>query len=231
MAAQVARGGPSTAERQIDANRGTAEARRSDGRHLVKQLRGDLDSVALKALERNRDSRYAAPSDLAADILRYLKHEPVAARPASALHRLRRYARRHRATVMAASALLLLLAGFSIVQSMDLRRITRERDRADRITDFMTGMFKVPDPGQARGSTVTAREILDKASNEMGKGLATDAEVRSQLMHVMARTYVNLGLYGRAHDLANRALDARLSFYGTNDRHTLESMSQLAFIL
>jgi non-specific serine/threonine protein kinase/serine/threonine-protein kinase len=216
---------------RIGADRGTAEARCSDSRHLVKQLRGDLDSIALKALERNRDNRYAAPSDLAADIFRYLKHEPVAARPASALYRLRRYVRRRRATVMVAGGLLLLLAGFSILQAVELRRIIRERDRADRITDFMTGMFKVPDPGQARGNSVTAREILDKASNEMRKGLAADAEVQSQLMHVMARTYVNLGLYGRAHDLAKRALDARLSFYGTNDRHTLESMSQLAFIL
>jgi eukaryotic-like serine/threonine-protein kinase len=81
-----------------------------------------------------------------------------------------------------------------------LRRITRERDRANRerdratrITDFMTGMFKVSDPSQARGNSVTAREILDKASNDMGTGLAKDPEVQSQMMQVMASTYQNLG--------------------------------------
>ena len=66
---------------------------------------------------------------------------------------------------------MLLLVGFAIVQAVELRRITRERDRADRITQFMTGMFKVPDPSEARGNTVTAREILDKASKEIDTSL------------------------------------------------------------
>ena len=76
---------------------------------------------------------------------------------------------------------MLLLAGFSVVQTFELRRITRERDRANRITDFMTGMFKVSDPSKARGNSITAREILDKASNDMEKGLAKDPEVQSQM--------------------------------------------------
>ncbi len=63
-----------------------------------------------------------------------------------------------------AAALVVLLAGFAVVEAVQLRRITRERDRASRITDFMTKMFKVSDPGEARGNQVTAREILDKAS-------------------------------------------------------------------
>src|SRR5208283_919984 len=102
-----------------------------------------------------------------------------------------------------------LLAAFSVLQAVELRRITHERDRANqerdratRITDFMTGMFKVSDPSQARGNSVTAREILDKASNDMRTGLARDPEVQSQMMQVMATTYSNLGLYSRAHDLA-----------------------------
>jgi non-specific serine/threonine protein kinase/serine/threonine-protein kinase len=77
-------------------------------------------------------------------------------------------------------------------------RISRERDRAARITDFMTGMFKVSDPSEARGNSVTAREILDKASKDMGAGLALDPEAQTQMMHVMASTYTNLGLYARA---------------------------------
>jgi hypothetical protein len=91
----------------------------------------------------------------------------------------------------------------------------------------MTGMFKVSDPSQARGNSVTAREILDKASNDMGTGLAKDPEVQSQMMQVMASTYENLGLYPRAHELAKRALDSRLSLLGPDDPKTLESMAQL----
>ena len=221
-----------------DSSARTADARGTEPRQLVSLLRGDLDWITMKALEKDRTRRYGAPSELAADIRRHLNHEPVEARPASAGYRLRKYARRHRVAVGAVAGLVLLLAAFSVLQALQLRRITRERDRATRerdratrITDFMTGMFKVSDPGEARGNSVTAREILDKASNDMQKGLAKDPEVQSQMTQVMASTYTNLGLYPRAHELAQRALDARLSLLGPDDPKTLESMAQLGWIL
>jgi eukaryotic-like serine/threonine-protein kinase len=214
-----------------DTSATTAEARGTEPKQLVSLLRGDLDWITMKTLEKDRVRRYGAPSELAADIRRYLNHEPIVARPASAGYRLRKYARRHRVAVGVAAGLVLLLAAFSVLQAVELRRITRERDRANRITDFMTGMFKVSDPSEARGNSVTAREILDKASNEMRTGLAKDPEVQSQMMQVMAHTYENLGLYARAHELAKRALDARLSFLGSDDPKTLESMTQLGWIL
>jgi eukaryotic-like serine/threonine-protein kinase len=117
---------------------------------------------------------------------------------------------------------MLLLAGFSVVQTFELRRITRERDRANRITDFMTGMFKVSDPSKAHGNSITAREILDKASNDMEKGLAKDPEVQSQMTQVMASTYTNLALYPRAHELAKRALGSRESLLGPDNPKTLQ---------
>ncbi len=215
-----------------------AEARATEPHQLINLLRGDLDWITMKALEKDRARRYGTPSELAADLRRYLNHEPVLARPASAGYRVRKYVRRHRVAVGVAAGLILLLASFVGVQAVQLRRITRERDRANRerdratrITDFMTGMFKVSDPSQARGNSVTAREILDKAANDMSKGLAKDPEVQSQMMQVMASTYTNLGLYARAHELAKRALDARLSLLGPDDPKTLESMNQLGWIL
>jgi non-specific serine/threonine protein kinase/serine/threonine-protein kinase len=83
----------------------------------------------------------------------------------------------------------------------------------------------------SRGNSVTAREILDKASKEIRTGLAKDSKVQSQLMRVMAQTYSNLGLYPRAYDLAKRALDARLSALRPNNPKTLDSMMQLGWIL
>ena len=232
--------GPSTkvgADRETAA--ATAEVRSTEPRQLVRVLRGDLDWITMKALEKDRARRYGAPSELAADdIVRYLKHEPVGARPASAGYKLQKYARRHRAAVLAAAGLVLLLAAFTVLQTLQLRRITRERDRATherdratRITDFMTGMFKVSDPSEARGNSVTAREILDKASKETGTGLAKDPEVQAQMMQVMATTYLNLGLNARAHELAKHALDARMNLLGPNDAKTLESMNQLGRVL
>jgi eukaryotic-like serine/threonine-protein kinase len=221
-----------------DTSQGTAEARGTEPRQLVSTLRGDLDWIAMKALEKDRARRYGTPSELAADIRRYLNHEPVVARPASVRYQVRKYARRHRVAVGVAAGLVLVLAAFSVLQTVQLRRITlerdranRERDRANRITDFMTGMFKVSDPSQARGNSVTAREVLDKASNDLGAGLAKDPEAQSQMIGVMASTYQNLGLYPRAHELAKRALDSRLSLLGPANQKTLESMTQLGFIL
>ena len=215
----------------------TAHARGTEPSHLVSLLRGDLDWIAMKALEKDRARRYGTPSELAADIQHYLKHEPVIARPASAVYRAQKYVRRHRITVSAVAALVLLLAGFGVLQTVGLRRITRERDRANRerdratrITDFMTNMFKVSDPGESRGNTVTAREVLDKASSNMATGLAKDPEVQSQMMRVMADTYGNLGLYKRAEELAKRSLDSRTNLLGPNDPKTLESMAQLGWL-
>jgi tetratricopeptide (TPR) repeat protein len=210
---------------------GTAQARGTEPAQLVSLLRGDLDWIAIKALEKDRARRYGTPSELAADLQRYLNHEPVIARPARTGYRLQRYLRRHRVGVAVAAVLILLLAGFAALQAVQLRRITRERDRATRITDFMTGMFKVSDPSEARGNTVTAREILDKASNELETGLAKDPEVQAQMMQVMATTHENLGLYSHADNLAKRALHARQRLLGPDDPKTLESMTQLGGIL
>ncbi len=221
-----------------DTSRASAQVRGTVPNQLARLLRGDLDWITMKALEKDRTRRYGAPSELAADIRRYLNHEPVVARPASVGYRLRKYSRRHRVAMGAAAGLVLLLATFFVLQASELRRITRERDRANRerdratrITDFMTGMFKVSDPSEARGNSVTAREILDKASKDMGTGLAKDPEVQAQMMEVMAQTYLNLGLYPRAHELAKSALDARMELHGQDDPKTLESMTQFGWIL
>jgi serine/threonine protein kinase/tetratricopeptide (TPR) repeat protein len=223
---------PSTRLRALGEQSGIAAHNRgTDPARLARQLRGDLDLITLGALEKDRSRRYSTPSELAADIGRYLRHEPVLARPGSAVYRARKYIRRHRIGVAVAATVAILLVSFAVTQAFELRRITRERDRADRITTFMTDMFKVSDPNESRGNSVTAREILDKASKDIRTGLAKDSEVQSQLMRVMAQTYSNLGLYPRAYELAKRALDARLSALGPNDPRTLDSMTQLGWIL
>src|SRR6516225_10526883 len=163
-------------------SKAVAGARGTEPRHLVSLLHGDLDWITIKALEKDRARRYATPSELAADIGRYLNHEPVTARAASTGYRLWKYVRRHSMGVAVAAGLVLLLAGFAVMQAAQLRRTTRERDRANRVTDFMTSMFKVSDPSEARGNSITVREILDKASKDIDRGLANDPELQAQMM-------------------------------------------------
>ena len=223
---------PSTKIRmEKESSTGTAEMRGTEPKQLASLLHGDLDCITIKALEKDRARRYGTPSELAADITRNLRNEPVVARPASRGYRLRKYVRRHRVVVATAGALAILLVAFAVMQAVQLRRITRERDRANRITDFMTNMFKVSDPSEARGNSITAREILDKASKEIDTGLAKDPETQAQMMHVMGKVYDKLGLYSRAQSLLTRAVDIRRRVLGPQNPDTLMSMTGLGWTL
>jgi non-specific serine/threonine protein kinase/serine/threonine-protein kinase len=222
---------PSTKLSSDPAAAAIAEKRSTDPRQLANMLRGDLDWITLKALERDRTRRYGTPAELAADLGRYLRNEPVIARPPTLVYRTKKYVQRHKFGVAAATAATLLLVAFGVMQAIQLRRTTRERDRADRVTKFMTGMFKVSNPSEARGNAVTAREILDKSSKDIETGLRKDPALQAQLMETMAQTYAGLGLYGRAQDLVEHTHAIQSSLFGERKRETLASESYLAQLL
>ncbi len=223
---------PST---RVSTNRDTstarAEARSTEPRQLVTLLRGDLDWITLKALEKDRERRYGTPSELGADVERYLENRPIEARPASTAYRVRKYVRRHAVGVGVGLGAVALLMAFAVTQAVELRRITRERDRADRITGFMTDMFKVSDPSEARGNSITAHEILDRSSKQIDTGLARDPELQAQMMDVMGEVYGNLGLYGRAQVLLTQAVAIRRRLLGASHPQTLSSMDDLGWTL
>jgi eukaryotic-like serine/threonine-protein kinase len=208
-----------------------ATARGTEPKQLVSLLRGDLDWIAMKALEKDRSRRYATVSELAADIARYLSHEPVMARPASVPYRLSKYVRRHRIGVAVAGVIVALLVTFGLAQSLQLRKTTRERDRADRIAEFMTAIFKVSDPSERVGNTVTAREILDKASKDIDTGLSKDPELQARMMHVMGRAYMMLGLQPQAQSLFERSIRVGYLALGREDPETLRTMNDLSWTL
>jgi serine/threonine protein kinase len=220
---------PST---KVSANRDTstarAEARGTEPGQLVTLLKGDLDWITLKALEKDRERRYGTPSALGTDLERYLENRPVEARPASAVYRLRKYVRRHAVGVAVASGAAVLLIAFALMQTAELHRITRERDRANRITEFMTSMFKVSDPSEARGNSITAREILDKSSKEIDTGLAKDPELRAQMLLVMGTVYQKLGLYAQAESLLAQSIDIRNRILGPEHPDTLKSKERMS---
>ncbi|MFZ1137931.1 MAG: tetratricopeptide repeat protein, partial [Candidatus Sulfotelmatobacter sp.] len=208
-----------------------ADVRSSDCKQLSKTLRGDLDWIAMKALEKDRARRYGTPFELSTDVSSYLDNEPVLAGPSTRGYRIRKYAVRHRIALSVAAGLLILLSGFVVAQAVALRRITQERDRATRITNFMTGIFKVSKPSEARGNTITAREILDKASVDINTGLTKDPELQAQMMFVMGDVYDNLGLYSRAQALQQKTVEIRRRTLGPENPETLKSMSALAVTL
>jgi tetratricopeptide (TPR) repeat protein/predicted Ser/Thr protein kinase len=123
-----------------------ASERRSDPGALRRTMAGDLDCIILKALETDRDQRYATSNALALDLERYLTDEPVAARAATATYRAQKFARRHRAGVAFAATLIVLLAAVAVGASVQARRLAvanatvRARQaQAEELIDFMLG--------------------------------------------------------------------------------------------
>ena len=208
----------------------TAEARGTEPKQLVSMLRGDLDWITMKAVEKDRTRRYGTPSELAADITRYLKNDPVIARPASVSYRVQKYVHRHRYSVAGAAVLLVLLLAFAIAQNVQLRRTRRERDRADRIAEFMTGIFEASDPNEKLG-TITAKELLDKAANDIDSGLSKDPELKASMMHVIGRAYMYQGLFPKAQSVFEGGVKAGTSAGLLESRETMNTMHDLAWAL
>jgi non-specific serine/threonine protein kinase/serine/threonine-protein kinase len=227
---------PSTKIRSLgESSKDLAVKRREELESLERHLRGELDWITMKALEKERTRRYGSPSELAADIQRHLHDQPVLAGPPSTSYRAGKFVHRHRFGVGVAMAAVALLIAFATTMALQARRIAKERDRANReaetskrVSEFMTSMFKVSDPSQARGNTVTAREILDRASKDVRTGLSRDPEVQAQMMHVMGGVYDNLGLYPQAQSLFTDAVQIRRGVLGPENPETLRSMNRLS---
>jgi eukaryotic-like serine/threonine-protein kinase len=208
----------------------TAEARGVEPKQLVAVLRGDLDWITMKAVEKDRTRRYATPTDLAADIRRYLKNEPVIARPASIFYRIRKYARRHRYSVAGTAAVIAMLLAFAVMQNIQLRKTRRERDRADRIAEFMTGIFKASDPNEKLGA-ITAQELLDGAAKNIDTELSKDPELQASMMHVIGRAYMYQGLFQKAQSVFERGIKASASAGLLETRDPMNTMHDLAWAL
>ena len=215
-----------------------SEKRCTTADRLRRDLRGDLDTILGKAQKKNPAERYGSVAALANDLQRYLKHEPISARPDTIAYRARKFVRRNRVPVaLAALALVAVIGGVSgtVIQARTARRqrdsALRERDRANRVADFMTGMFKVSDPSETVANGVTAREVLDKASKDIDTGLANDPQLHAEMMHVMGTVYSNLGLYQQAQSLLERAIQVSRAGGGPTDPETLRSMDSLGTVL
>jgi serine/threonine protein kinase len=222
---------PSVRFREKGMDSQVAQKRQLTPTELADALKGDLEVVVLKALKKNPESRYASPADLASDITRYLSFQPIVARPASFVYLTRKYIRRNWLTVLAALFSVILLIAFAIWQTIQIRRITEERDRADRVAQFMIDMFRISDPSESRSNRMTARDILERSSKEIETSLPKDGAMRAKLMSVMGRVYFGLGLYRQAELLFRHSLDSRRQVYGNGSVEAAQSMNDLAMAL
>ena len=221
--------------KEISTAEEVASQRRTQPARLAGMLRGDLDWITIKALEKDRTRRYATANALAMDIRRHLSDEPVAAGPPGAAYRTAKFVRRRRAGVAAALSLAVILVAFAVLMTVQARRIAQERDRANqeaatarKVSEFLAGLFKVSDPSEARGNTLTAREILDRGAHQLEESLRGQPQVQARLQSTIGSVYTGLGLYREALPLLERALQTQKNLSGEVSHDSLTTAYELA---
>ena len=197
-------------------------------------LQGDLDAIVLKALRTEPAERFASVDALSDDLRRHLTGHPVLARRSSTAYRARRFIRRHRmetVAVVGISMSLLAGAGLSLWQA---RRAAAERDLAalasresNAVTAFVMGVFEASDPAQARGDTLTAGQLVERAAAraEMLRG---QPAAQARMLEVTGRLYSSLGRYGDAHAVVTRALSIRQAAGERSTPAAAATLGQLA---
>ncbi len=174
---------------------------RPDRRVDVRQLAERLRTLKVRRSQRDREARIAA--------------------------RAVRTRKRWTAISLAAAGLVLVV----VATAIQLRRVGLERDRANRaavtsqrVSEFMTELFRLADPGEARGNSVTAREILDQGARRIESELADEPEVRATLMATMGKVYLGLGLPGAAKPILEKSLANRRQVFGADAAETAEGL-------
>ena len=215
------------------AHRGTTPDR------LQRRLRGDLDVMLERALRKEPSERYASAQSFVDDIRRHLKGEPIAAQPASVRYRAGKFVRRHRVAVLAGAAVLAAVVGGAGVALWQAGVARRERDlarleatKAERVTNFVIGVFQSADPNEALGTTLTAREILERGTRMIEGELSAEPVVQATVRRAIGRIYLQLSDFKQAHALIEQSLAQHRQQLGPDhvevaeDLHALASVSQ-----
>ena len=208
-----------------------------DATGTARALRGDLDAIALKTLQKEPERRYTSVHALTDDVRRHLSGHPVLARHHTAGYLARRFVRRHRLGLATITVILLLLGMYAVTVTLQRERIRRALDeatlgthRAEQVTDFMLGLFEAAEAGKALTDTVTARELLSRGVAQAREAAGQPA-LQAQMLDVIGRLYTELGEYDRAGPLLEEALAVRRTLYGENHPDYVTTLQNLADLM
>ncbi len=207
-----------------------ARARRANPGELRRRLKGDLDHIVARALRKEPQKRYASVGRLSEDLGRHLRDLPVLARRGSFAYRCSKFARRHQVALAALILVAALVVGFVAVLARQARELAAERDRAEQSLAFLIDVMKAPEPGRARGETITARQILDRGAERILSETEGQPEVRATLMDAIGQVYLALGLLERAEPLLIRALEIRREHLDEDHPRIADSQQHLAVL-
>jgi serine/threonine protein kinase len=230
-----------------------AKRRQAEPPKLIHLIRGDLDWLVMKCLEKDRTRRYETANGLAMDIQRHLDNEPITARPPSRLYEFQKTVRRHKFGFAAAAALIIVL-GLGVLastwQAVRATRAEREqimlREEADlekrtaqteaaksqQVAQFMQDMLQGVGPSAALGrDTTMLREILDKTAERIATDLKTQPEIEAELRNSIGTVYWELGDYDKAAAMQRQALAIQRMLFGNEHPSVAASLLNLALAL
>ncbi len=217
------------------ADRSVSERART--RALKQTLEGDVDAIVMKALRVDPLQRYDSVERLAADIDRYQRGLPVAARAGNWRYRAEKWARRNRRALAGGVALVALVISFVAALALQAERVRRERDQArlesaktSRLVALILDIFELSNPYVMPDADMTVRDALEHSVPILAGGLNEQPDVRAKLLHTAGSIFGVLGAFNRAEELLTEAFDIRRGLYDASDPKIAESMTALASV-
>lgn len=216
-----------------------AAARGSEPRSLRRMLRGELDWIVMRAMEKDRSRRYAAVSGLADDLRRYLSAEPVEAAPPSALYRLGKFVRRNRRSVIPAGlfsiVILAALVGIGLIRTR-ASRAERAREQlaaqVEWLRPLVRDMLEYAKPSVALGGDTTVlKSVLDNAAERVRRGelrMAPSAEL--DVRQIIGEAYREIGQLEAAHDMLDITPEMARTIGGSESRLYADAMAIFAIL-
>jgi non-specific serine/threonine protein kinase/serine/threonine-protein kinase len=212
----------------------TARRRGTEPRSLARALRGDIDWVVMKALEKDRERRYESAAGLSSDLSRYLSNQPVAARPPSALYRMQKFVRRHRVGVATSAVVVASLIAVAAITAVQSARVTRERDRAEyeervsrEVAGYLGSMFHKAATSHGFPDSVRLVETMAMGVEDLD-GADVTPQARIRILRVLGEAYSSMTRLEDASPIAERLVELSVEQYGPDHIETAQSRFLLA---
>lgn len=199
-----------------------------DSAALASSLRGDLDWICLRAVERDPSRRYGTADDLSRDLLAYLDDRPVDARPPTLSYRWSKYFARNRIPVLALCSILVAALITTIWSVHQARRVEAEAATANEVIALMRDAFSAADP--STGPELSVEDVLDRAAGNL-ESLPQTNPARARLAMELGDVYSNLGVPEKALPLWESALSLYLASGPRDSSEALRSLRGKAFAL
>jgi eukaryotic-like serine/threonine-protein kinase len=214
-----------------------AGLRGTDARRLRARLRGDLDTIVLRAVRAEPERRYASAGALADDVERFLAGRPVAARPDTWGYRARKLVARRPGAVAAAVAAVLAIGVYAVTVTRYAERLETERDlarveseKSREVTGFLVRLFEANNPDVSEGRTLTAFELLQQGEAEIDR-LDSQPALQAQILDVIGQMYTLLGQYEQAEPLFRRAAETAQRVHAGPHRDVAGPLSRLGDVV